>query len=59
MKKLSFNQMEAINGGGEGRRCMILGGLTLGSIIGGFIAPPFWGAAVAMAGLATVNGCFD
>jgi hypothetical protein len=71
MKQLTISEIQTIEGGGApvggvggrssggpGRTCMILGGLVLGSVLGGFFAPPLWGAAATMTGAAAIYGCF-
>lgn len=58
MKTLNFYQIENVYAG-NGRTCMILGGLALAGAIGGFFAPPLWGGALAVTGQAAVYGCFN
>lgn len=55
MKKLELNQMEILNGGTNGRNCMILGGLSVVSLAipgGGIVA------ALSIFALASSQDCF-
>jgi hypothetical protein len=59
MKTLEFNQSIEVTGGGPERTCTIAGGLVVLGIIGGFWAPPLWGAALSITGGAAFYGCFN
>lgn len=61
MKKLELNQMENLDGGGNGRQCAIDGLLTFAAISLGAIAGGFLGAAGGLLGglyAGNSNGCF-
>jgi dipeptide/tripeptide permease len=60
MKTLELNQMESINAAeASGRGCLIAGAGALVTAIGGFFAPPVWGATAAIVSGAALAGCFD
>lgn len=59
MKKLDLTQMEQISAGGQGRTCMILGGLAFVSFFGGFYSGSGFFAAASITAGAAVYGCFD
>lgn len=59
MKTIQSNHMEDIIGGGQGRTCMILGGIVFGLVLGGFFNPGLWGSAATITGGAAIYGCFN
>jgi len=56
MKKLNLNQLSKITGCGNGRECMIYGGIALVAI--GFGAAGFL-AALGIGAYANDKGCFE
>lgn len=58
MKEIEFDQMEHITAGGQGRTCMIIGGVAVITFIGGFFFPPIWNATAGSVVGAAVYGCF-
>jgi hypothetical protein len=62
MKKLELNQMEGLEGGGQGRQCLIDGVLTYVAVGLGFLSGGPVGAAMGLLGgffAANSNGCFN
>lgn len=59
MKKLEITQMESLQGGTNGRNCMIMGGLILATGIGGiFTGGAAWLASAGIAAAAAQADCF-
>lgn len=56
MKKLNVSQMENLQGGTNGRNCMLLGAAAVLSLGLGPIATIGWGAAAGLAGGALITG---
>lgn len=60
MKNLELNQMLMLEAGKSNRRCMIYGGLTFATaIMGPFTGGAGFIGALALAGMAVNEGCFD